>query len=442
MWPSLNGKFKKLDNTNTLPFGGAVNISKIEIVNFEGVTVSLSGIFSEIQIYEDMFSHSLSGAIAITDVNNMIKNFPIIGEELLNIQYNTRGFPVEAEVTQTFYVYKLVKVEQENPHKMEYVLHFMTTEAFVDLNRPISKAFKGTADTIIQQLLNIDGLRTEKKSELESSINAMKFVSNFWTPFKCINYAASRAMSSDSFHASNFVFFETNKKYKFSSIQKIFTRGNTKRIKYVRDSDTLRDGNKNTKRDVLAETEKILEFKIDEGFDIIKRLMNGAMSQTLYEHNILTKTLKKRTYNYKRQFGATKHLGKHPLLSKKYTLPDNTMTSSVTTYPLVHGIIKEDNYGQIMSTKVPLMEQLEMRKLTMVVNGRTDLEVGDVIEVNITGGEEIDEKDINRPLLDYFSGNYLVTAITHRITPNMHKMVLQIVKDSVEHQFTTWIGEK
>lgn len=430
-----------MSEINSLPFGGAINIKEILLVNFNGVEMSLLNIFSEMQIYEDIFSHSLSGSMAITDVNNIIKNFPIIGEELLYLTYVTRGFPDDATVKQTFYVYKLEKLVQDNPHKVDFVIHFMATEAFIDLNQVVSKAFKGTADTIIKQLLLADGLKTEKTMEVESSINPLKFVSNFWSPFKCINYASSRAMSVDSMHASNFVFYETNKKYKFISVNSMFKKGNTKGIKYLRNSDTLRDGGKNTQRDLQAETEKILEFKIDETFDVIKRLMNGALSQTVYDHNLITKTIKKRTYNYVNQFDNTGHLGPFKMMSKKYKLSDNAMISSVTSYPLVHNTIKEDNYGQIMTTKVPLMEQLEMRKITLVVNGRTDLEVGDVITIDISGAEKINENDKNKPLIDYFNGNYLVTAITHRITADLHRMVMQVVKESAEHEFVTGIGE-
>ena len=56
---------------------------------------------------------------------------------------------------------------------------------------------------------------------LDEAINPVKFISPGWTPFKCINWLASKAISAEG-RACNFLFWETTKRFYFGSAEKIF----------------------------------------------------------------------------------------------------------------------------------------------------------------------------------------------------------------------------
>ena len=71
-------------------------------------------------------------------------------------------------------------------------------------------------------------------------------------------------------------------------------------------------------------------------------------------------------------------------------------------------------------------------KLIITVQGRCDIELGAVIYFSYPDGTPSapDEKNENKED-DYYSGYYLVTAIRHKVTLTEHKMILEIVKDSL-----------
>ncbi len=76
-------------------------------------------------------------------------------------------------------------------------------------------------------------------------------------------------------------------------------------------------------------------------------------------------------------------------------------------------------------------------KLSIEVPGRTDCEVGKIVEffypsVDSKNSETTKQED--KTLWDpLISGFYLITALHHRITPFQHSMVLEISKDSYKN---------
>ena len=47
--------------------------------------VEISSLVAEMNIYENMFLNAISARLLITDTNNMLSNFPIIGQETVSI---------------------------------------------------------------------------------------------------------------------------------------------------------------------------------------------------------------------------------------------------------------------------------------------------------------------------------------------------------------------
>lgn len=168
--------------TNGLYVGGDVELLSLQLINYKNKAADISSIFTEFELYEDIYSASLSGSITIIDTHDLINSFPIIGEEKLKITFKTPGFPDSSTINHIFYVYKLTNILTPTIHKRIYTLHFTTQETITDLNKRISKSFRGTPTTLIEQLLKTDGLNTIKPYELDQSNNNIKFVSPYWTP--------------------------------------------------------------------------------------------------------------------------------------------------------------------------------------------------------------------------------------------------------------------
>ena len=75
-------------------------------------------------------------------------------------------------------------------------------------------------------------------------------------------------------------------------------------------------------------------------------------------------------------------------------------------------------------------------KLNITVPGRTDVEVGRMLYFKFPKLSPASEEDIvndDKHLDSLYSGRYLITAVHHRITPNEHLMIMEIVKDSLTY---------
>ena len=79
------------------------------------------------------------------------------------------------------------------------------------------------------------------------------------------------------------------------------------------------------------------------------------------------------------------------------------------------------------------MLELSNFKLNISIPGRTDVEAGGIINLKFPDVRPPSDADKSAGKYDdRYSGNYLITAIRHKITILRHTMTLEIVKDSLE----------
>ena len=121
---------------------------------------------------------------------------------------------------------------------------------------------------------------------------------------------------------------------------------------------------------------------------------------------------------------------------KNQLITPTTGTSTVTqiTMPLLtDGGLAETFIGQRNS----LLMDINTLKMSIEVPGRTDCEVGKIIEFfypNVDSKNSETTKEEDKTLWDpLISGFYLITALHHRITPFQHSMFLEISKDSYKN---------
>ena len=73
-------------NSPSLQSPGDVDIQELFLVTAKGNYINLDSYLIEFNIYEDLFSNTLSGDIAISDSRNLIKELPIMGDEFIVIK--------------------------------------------------------------------------------------------------------------------------------------------------------------------------------------------------------------------------------------------------------------------------------------------------------------------------------------------------------------------
>ena len=72
-----------------IQYAGEYILKEASLVTSSGVTIDLAGTIIGMDIYENIFSTSLSGSFVMIDENNIVTNGPIVGQEYLYLKIST-----------------------------------------------------------------------------------------------------------------------------------------------------------------------------------------------------------------------------------------------------------------------------------------------------------------------------------------------------------------
>jgi len=126
-----------------------------------------------------------------------------------------------------------------------------------------------------------------------------------------------------------------------------------------------------------------------------------------------------------------------PLFSRNaFARNVNSHVRVYSKYPNLHTGVKKnynERMGEIYSNRLSNIKELDSLKLNIIVHGRTDVEVGQMIDIKFPDMEPTSESDIAGDKVDLkYSGRYLITAINHKINILNHSMSMEIIKDSFD----------
>ena len=77
------------------------------------------------------------------------------------------------------------------------------------------------------------------------------------------------------------------------------------------------------------------------------------------------------------------------------------------------------------------LQQAEATKIEIMVAGRTDYTVGMKVQLNLHKIQPLVKSDLESEMKDnMFSGNYLISAVSHYINRERHECTMEVIKDS------------
>jgi hypothetical protein len=404
---------------DSVTFAGQIETKRCEIINYKGNTIDISNLVIEFNLFEDMFANSLSGNLVIVDTVDLITTIPLSGEELLDVEFITPSLTTGYK--HRFYVYKLSDRKIEGDRKQVYVLHFTSLETIVNVNKKISKSFKGLLSSTVDRVFRDSTLLGSKKTLLvEPCENNYNFISAYWSPFQTLNFCAQRAVSKN---AANYFFYETNQSYEFVSVNKLVSQPTTRDYVFSNaDGDTVAKGDFD-KKSSLVKT-----MYADVQYDYIRRVTMGMYASKLTTFDVTTKSINTQTFDYLDSFSSFNHLDKNPIASD--SLVRSRLANQYFLEKNSYSVEGGQQYNKYLLNRNSLTEQIFAFKFNIEVPGRTDIKVGQTISFTINNFKQIGNQDKNEIVDDIYTGKYLITAIRHKIQGNTHTMYLEIVKDS------------
>ena len=438
---------------------GEVRIEQLKLINAVDEIIDLTEFVVELNIYEDIFKNYLHGTIVLTDSRNIIDKYNIHGEEFLNVKLRTPSFPDSAVIQKTFRVFKLSdRTIVRDTNTQNFILHFISIEFFYDMSLPLFAPFEGNIFEVAGRIFTdfIASSRNFNVNELSNAVeesplgtdlivinetsNKVKFVSPGWSPFKCINWLATKAIPKDGI-AKNFIFFESNKNFYFCTLEGLFKNAHENKNyfgRYLISASNIReDGNS---QNVSRELFLAKDVEMIESTDYIKNYTNGYLGNRLVYLDVFNKEYELIDYdhvtNYDKQF-HTSGIGKEakPVFNNETF---RNFATNISFYPKNPKLFNDyadnisEKMGEIHGNRLSSLLELTNIKMHMTVPGRTDAEVGRMIYFDYPSLGPKDASDTGSSGQDkLYSGFYLITAIHHKVNRLSHEMIMEVIKDSL-----------
>lgn len=440
-----------MDNLVEYNYPGQVDVRQLKLISIRGVSVDLNDYLIELNLYEDIFSNFLHGQIMISDSNNLLSRMPIIGDEILILSFGTPT--LERYFEKQFHVYSVTDQKTVNDNNTQtYILHFCSIEATLDANLVVYDPFSGNVSEVAQKvfdlyLKNPRYVKFEDKNivpneELFSKFmftetnNKIKFVSPGWNPSKCINWLCSKAIPKNG-KACDFLFWESTAGFYFASIEDLIISSF--------EQNTIAGEYFYVPVGTLESTDVIPKLFLAESFEIVnyadnlENYTNGFFGSKIITYDPIMKKYSKKEYDYPAEFSTFKHTeGDNSVPPFSLQVLRNA-SSYAKIYPANSKLFSNitDNFPEkmadIFGNRTSKLNELNNFKINLTVHGRSDMYAGCMIAFNYPDTiAHSDEGEVGRDRI--YSGNYLVSAIRHKINYKNHVMVMELVKTSLANK--------
>ena len=410
----------------------ATDFEIVEVVleSTTGIETDLIEQILELNVFESIYNSTISANIVVYDATNEIKNLPITGHEWLRFSFRT---PSLEYISLRLRVFKIDSRELEKLHVQAYVLHCIDDSEFTNAKVRVSKAYKGK---LISDIANDvqNTFLSQPFNTIETTKNLHHIIPPYWTPFRTINFLASRANSAQ-YLGSNYVYYQTVDGFNFVSIESLCDTkpaGNyISQPANVRDQETSQGYSPRT---VATDQISFQSYRFENNFDTLENITNGMYSNYLLWHDIQKKQFGENIFSYPVSYQQYKHVEANTVRggsSNLYTSKSDFHTGSfgaMRFMPL--GLPNQENYNQQwIQPRISQMQQLQNVRLIATVPGDSQRRAGEIVSRTLPSPEA----NINNELQieDYLTNRYLVCSVRHQVNRSQYLTTLELVKDSV-----------
>lgn len=435
-------------------------IKSLRLTARTGATVDLDTYMLELNIHEDIFGNSVSGTLVISDSRNLNREMSLEGEETLYIHISTHGLPDDEPayiIQKEFRVYNVTnRTIATQKSTQSYILHFCSKELMRNALTPLFLPFDGTITEVVTELfetyVQIPRYPGGPENELlviDETTNPVKFISPGWSPFKCINWLASKSISENG-RACNYLFWETTKQYVFGSVESIFqdlaeTEVVAGYYKYREKDDNIQDilvggsGDGEMREFVSVNQAEMLNVN-----DALKLVSEGDIASTALTIDINRKEFKNTIYQHPEDFRRYTHLMDNDTGQAIWSIDfqNNPKNAIYFTPKNTHLFDEFDNnvnevYSDIFGKRIANLRDINNFKINIAVSGRTDIQAGTIIHLQWPDTLEKANDGITDSGDDIrYTGYYMISAIRHKFTIFNYLCILEVVKDIFNENLT------
>ena len=438
-----------------LNFAGEFSLKEMKLLTSAGAVIDIKKMTQSIEIFENIMSPSLTGNITLLDIDNIMENAPILGQEYMSLKIETPTLEEEAFdfSENVFAVYKIVNKENAANETQIFTLSFCSPELLRSNRTKVSKSYTDTIDKTVENILRDSRfINTKKKLFLETTSGVRKFVAPNVRPFAFIDSLKNEALSVKT-SSPDFFFFETTRGIHFKSLSSMYSAG-TRGDYNTGDIEIFASAEKRPNPE--NEFQRILEFQINSNNDMLLNVRGGLLGSNIIEYNMYHKKFEKHTFGYFNDFDIFPRIDENPIYNNtKIDENDNTIGDFTDARIHLHSIYSngglfgqdtqydnENNFYPYRKSGIAdaiLFKQsknLELKygvNISMKLTGSTTLAVGDVINLQIPVTGRVHDKEND----EYMTGKYLITELRHMFSTvdKKHEIALVASKDSLPKEY-------
>lgn len=391
---------------------GNYELIELKLINFKGDELDIQGLFSQLDIYEDIFSSTVSAELSMVDAVDLFKSFPLLTQEKLSVKFRTDdGFNI---IQMFLYCYSITPpVEISYNGAKTYVMSFVSKEKMIDQSSFMSRSMNQPNCAAVRSIL-LEELQTTKKIFLDPCSSTFTYQPMQHRPFETIMLAVARSKSRETLTPS-YVFFESNRGFNFFNLEKRVQSEPRFTYEFI--------GQKSVEQTTENQFYSIIshvEVKPPSGLEL---QTSGVTGSTVAAFDPMTRTVKQSTKSY---FNDDQYKENSKMQNGSATgrvLTNEYEFKNPSTYNLVVAGSKGD---LIQERKYLLNQYTNMLNFHIKVPGNSELAVGDMISIEIPFSVTESDELTNTNL----SGKYLITALRHKLRAQEYFCSMEISKDS------------
>ena len=397
-------------------------------------TVSLADGILELNYIESIMNDTIKVNLSFVDTGasindkTVIEGLPLVGQEKVVLKFRDNNKNVLGDKPElVLYVNKITPAADKS-QKSIVGLELVSKEYILNEKIRVTKRMDGKVSDHIRTILTSqDYLKTEKKVDIEDTINNFNFFGNNKKSLYTINWLSKKGVSAKSQKlgtSAGYFFYETSEGFFFKSIDSLLDQEPKTKMIYNETPDT-RGSNIPEGYD-----QKILRFQKSNAVNVQEKLKMGSYSNRIVLFDPFTCFYEVKTNDTDRTQDSLKKGGKELSLSesrnKEFDIPGNNKEFSRTQYFLLdkgtaptgnadQQIEKsgEENfeYGQIANQSMMRYNQLYAMRASITIAGNFSLHAGDAIFIDSPGLQKKNTSDVDRR----DGGLYIITDICHKI---------------------------
>ena len=431
----------------------------------------------ELTIEENIFKTSLTGTMVLSESYNLPEKFPIVGEEVIDIDISLTGLDGGANETHhtvnppPMHINTISSRWFSAPKAQVFTIELISEQYMSSIHSKVSRSYNNKTISSIVSDIYYDYLYGDNDRELlvEATDRIENIVIPNMEPLQAIVWLSKRAIQKES-AGINYLFYETLDNSNFISLNKLSERSPLfKLVQKIRKADS-------TGVETLAQGEqRYNDIHFMSHFDKAKNAMTGMYASKLITHDILRKKITQYDFNGYNEFVKLNHVGTYPIISsssdvdvKSASVPRTTfappekdnnfpvtterslshMTDSRVIFYPKHDQMYSKNRNDLYDNKA---EEWRVQRIAQMkaydniifivdIAGNSTLRVGQTVDLEIPSPEATDSDKSSDNYYDKnLSGTYLITTVKHKfhnLTSKDNKieytMSLEVVNDAFE----------